>query len=122
MCGKIRPDQIRSRAFVGSALQEVKVPVVGISELGQNVSGYIARAEAGEPVIVTRHGRPIVAMLQLSGDRLEALTVAAAPRLVREAEEALEEFRAGGGRSLDELLGEAEEAVARESSAASSER
>jgi antitoxin (DNA-binding transcriptional repressor) of toxin-antitoxin stability system len=104
------------------ALEEVKVPVVGIAELGQNVSGYIARAEAGEPVIVTRHGRPIVAMLQLRGDRLEALTVAAAPRLVSEAAEALEEFRAGGGHSLDELLAETEEAAAGEASAASSER
>ncbi len=90
------------------------MPVVGIAELGQNVSSFIAKAEAGESVIVTRHGRPIVAMLPLQGERIEALTVAAAPQLVRDAAEALEEFRAGGGRPLDEALAEAEAAEAAE--------
>jgi prevent-host-death family protein len=34
-----------------------KVPV---HELKENLSAYLARAEAGESLVVTRHGRPVV--------------------------------------------------------------
>ena len=31
---------------------------ISIDELGQNLAAWLARAEAGETLIVTRHGRP----------------------------------------------------------------
>ncbi|MBL9078672.1 MAG: type II toxin-antitoxin system prevent-host-death family antitoxin [Planctomycetes bacterium] len=33
---------------------------VSIQELKRNLSAYLARAEAGEALVVTRHGRPVV--------------------------------------------------------------
>ncbi len=33
---------------------------VPVHELKQNLSAWLARAESGEPVIVTRHGKPLV--------------------------------------------------------------
>jgi prevent-host-death family protein len=33
---------------------------VSIQELKQNLSAYLARAEAGEALVVTRHGKPVV--------------------------------------------------------------
>jgi prevent-host-death family protein len=36
---------------------------VSIQELKQNLSAYLARAEAGESVVVTRHGRPAVRLV-----------------------------------------------------------
>jgi prevent-host-death family protein len=44
---------------------------VSIQELKQNLSAYLARAEAGESLIVTRHGRPLV-----------RITAATEPRVV----------------------------------------
>lgn len=32
---------------------------VPIQDLKQSLSAYIAEAEAGEPILITRHGRPI---------------------------------------------------------------
>ena len=80
------------------------MPVVGIREFGRKISEMIARVEAGEAVIITRHGRPTAAILPLAGDRVEALTVAAAPQLIKQASAAVEQHRAGEGRSLDDLL------------------
>lgn len=33
---------------------------VSIQDLKRNLSAYLARAEAGESLVVTRHGRPVV--------------------------------------------------------------
>lgn len=86
------------------------MPVVGIKDLGRNLSELIGRVEAGETLLITRHGKPTAAMLPISGDRLEALTLAAAPRLIKDATEALDELHSGSGATLDELLAEAEAA------------
>jgi prevent-host-death family protein len=86
------------------------MPVVGIREFSRTLSEVIARVEKGETVLLTRHGKPTAAILPIQGDRLEALTLAAAPKFVMEAAESVEELRAGGSSDLDELLAEAEAA------------
>lgn len=89
------------------------MPIIGIREFSGKVSKYIDGVErSGKPVIITRHGRPTVAMLRVDGDRLQALAVAAAPRLVEDLEQADADLAAGRSRSLDDLLAELDEEAA----------
>ncbi|MFM9018893.1 MAG: type II toxin-antitoxin system Phd/YefM family antitoxin [Actinomycetota bacterium] len=46
---------------------------VGIRALKQNASAVVARAAAGERVIITDNGSPVAQILPLSGDRLADL-------------------------------------------------
>ncbi len=46
---------------------------VGIRALKQNASAVVARAAAGERVIITDNGTPVAQILPLSGDRLADL-------------------------------------------------
>ncbi len=83
------------------------MPVVGVRELGRKVSKVIGTVErTGEPVIVTRHGKPTVAVLPLDAKRLEALTIAAAPKLAQDMARADEDLAAGRTKPLDEVLAE----------------
>jgi antitoxin YefM len=86
------------------------VPVIGVREFSSKISKYIGEVErSGEAVIVTRHGRPAVAMLPINAERLQALTVVAAPRLVSDLEQADADIAAGRSRSLDDLIAELDE-------------
>jgi prevent-host-death family protein len=86
------------------------MPVIGVREFSGKVSKYIDEVErSGKPVIITRHGRPAVAMLRVDVDRLQALTVAAAPRLIQDLEQANADLAAGRSRSLDDMLAELDE-------------
>jgi prevent-host-death family protein len=49
---------------------------VGIRALKQNASAVVARAAAGERVIVTDNGRPVAQILPLGTDRLQDLEAA----------------------------------------------
>jgi len=42
---------------------------VGVRELRDNLSRYLARVEAGEAVVVTDHGRAIARLTGLGGER-----------------------------------------------------
>ena len=46
---------------------------VGIRALKQNASAVVARAAAGERMIITDNGTPVAQILPLSGDRLADL-------------------------------------------------
>ncbi|MDP2273325.1 MAG: type II toxin-antitoxin system prevent-host-death family antitoxin [Archangium sp.] len=39
---------------------------VSVRKLKDNLSAYLRRVQAGEPVIVTDHGRPVAALVSLS--------------------------------------------------------
>lgn len=39
---------------------------VSIQDLKQNLSAYLARAESGEDLVVTRHGRPLVRIVAVT--------------------------------------------------------
>lgn len=49
---------------------------VGIRALKQNASAVVARASAGERVVITENGRPVAQMLPLGSDRLADLEAA----------------------------------------------
>jgi prevent-host-death family protein len=39
------------------------VPKVSVAEVKAHFSDWVKEAEAGEPVIITRHGKPVVALV-----------------------------------------------------------
>lgn len=81
--------------------------VVGIRELANGLSKYIEMVETtGEPLVITRHGKPIAAMQVLDQERLEALVLATAPQFVQDFERADRELAEGKTRSTDEVRAE----------------
>jgi prevent-host-death family protein len=46
---------------------------VGIRELKQNASAVVARAAAGEPLIITDRGRPVAQLVPLAESTFEAM-------------------------------------------------
>lgn len=81
--------------------------VVGIRELSRDTSRIVQEFErTGEPVIVTREGRPIGALVAVDQRRLEDLVLATAPEFVERRRRAEEEVRAGQTQSLRELAAE----------------
>ena len=44
------------------------LPVVGVRELRQNLSVYLARVKRGEAFAVTEHGRPVARLVPNVGD------------------------------------------------------
>jgi prevent-host-death family protein len=49
---------------------------VGIRELQQHASRVVARAAAGESIVVTDRGRPVARLVPLGGSGLDALVAA----------------------------------------------
>ena len=81
--------------------------VVGIRELSRDTSRIIQEFErTGEPVIVTREGRPIGALVTVDQHRLQELVLATAPEFVERRRLADEEVRTGQTQSLRELAAE----------------
>lgn len=80
---------------------------VGIRALKQNASAVIARAAAGERVIVTDNGRPVAQILPLGDDRLADLEAAG---LLRPATRSIAELGPppprGRRRALGDILAE----------------
>jgi prevent-host-death family protein len=60
------------------------VPIVGVRELSRHVSRLVADVESTrEPVVVTRHGRPIALVVPVDATALEDYVLAAAPEFVK---------------------------------------
>lgn len=62
---------------------------VGIRELKQNASAVVARAAAGEELVVTSRGRPVARLLPLGPSRVEELVSAGLARPSRLSFQAL---------------------------------
>ena len=81
--------------------------LVGIRALKQNASAVVARASAGERVIVTDNGTPVAQILPLGTDRLADLEAAG---LVRRAAHSMRDIGPprprGRRRALGDVLGE----------------
>jgi prevent-host-death family protein len=77
---------------------------VGIRALKQSASAVIARAAAGERVIVTDNGRPVAQILPLGDDRLADLETAG---LLRPASRSISELGPPPPRGRRRALGDA---------------
>lgn len=84
---------------------------VGIRALQQHASAVVARAAAGEEIVITDRGRPVAKLIPLRGRGLQALID---DGVVIPARRPLSEFPsplpAGDGPSLSEILAEMREA------------
>ncbi|MGI8759165.1 MAG: type II toxin-antitoxin system Phd/YefM family antitoxin [Acidimicrobiales bacterium] len=81
------------------------MPTVSIRELANNASGVIAAvADTGRPTVVTKHGRPVAAVVPIDQEELEDFVLANAPEFVAGRAEADADLAAEQTRSLGEVL------------------
>jgi hypothetical protein len=74
------------------ALEETELTVAQLAQLAQR-----------EPVILTRQGRPLVVIKNLSGRDWESIALANNPQFIRLIEEARRSYREKGGISIHDM-------------------
>jgi prevent-host-death family protein len=83
------------------------MPTISIRELGRRPSQVIDEVvRTGRPAIVTRHGRPVTALVALDPDELEDYVLARAPAFVRATRAADADLRGGRTRPAAEVFAE----------------
>jgi prevent-host-death family protein len=83
--------------------------VTGIREFARNVSRYVERVETtGRPLVLTRHGKPVAALIALEAGDLEGFILAHAPDLAASLGDANRELAAGESQPLEQTLAELE--------------
>ena len=86
------------------------MPTISIRDLGRRPSQVIDEVvRTGRPAIVTRHGRPVTALVALDPDELEDYVLAHAPEFVRATRAADADLLAGRARAADEVFSELEQ-------------
>lgn len=81
------------------------MPTVSIRELANSASSVIASvAETGRPTVVTKHGRPVAAVVPIDQEELEDFVLANAPEFVAGRHQADVDLAAGRTRALDKAL------------------
>ncbi|HEY3116149.1 MAG TPA: type II toxin-antitoxin system prevent-host-death family antitoxin [Chloroflexota bacterium] len=88
---------------------------IGIRKLARQTSQVVEQvASTGRPEIITRHGKPVAALVPIDESALEDWILANAPQFTRAMKEADAEIASGEhGRALDDVLAEIEEEPAR---------
>lgn len=76
--------------------------VVGIRELKAQAAALVVRAEGGEPIVVSRHGKPVAVMLPLDMD-VEEMLLANSSALAERRAKALVELERGEFIHVSEL-------------------
>jgi len=72
---------------------------IGIRDLSRNASQVIDRVSStGNPMIVTKHGRPVAALIAVDPDALEDFVLAAAPEYIAARRAADADLAAGRTR------------------------
>jgi prevent-host-death family protein len=85
------------------------MPIVGLRELSKKTSDVIELLEEdGEPVLITRHGKPIAALTALTEKDVAAYALAVLPDHIQRREDATRAIAEGDGIPSDELLAEVE--------------
>jgi prevent-host-death family protein len=84
------------------------MPFINVKGLHDRTSEVLRQAEAGEPVFITRFGKPIAVLREVTQDELEGLALLTHPTLRRELESARQDAAAGRVTPLANLIAEAE--------------
>lgn len=88
-------------------LEEQDMATISIRDLSRRPSQVVDEVvRTGRPAIITRHGRPVTAMVALDPDELEDYVLARAPEYVRSRRAADADLRAGRVRRADEIFAE----------------
>lgn len=83
------------------------MPTISIRDLGRRPSQVIDEVvRTGRPAIVTRHGKPVTAMVALDPDELDDFVLAHAPEYVRSTRAADADLRAGRARPAADVFAE----------------
>ncbi len=81
--------------------------VIGLRELSRRAGEIVKLVQkSGRPVVVTRHGRPAVALVEIDRDALEDLIVESVPEFTAGLKRADAELRQGKTRELADVLTE----------------
>ena len=81
--------------------------VIGIRELPRETGEIVERVRrTRRPVVVTKRGRPAVALVEIDRDALEDLVLATTPEFTKGLRRADEELRRGEARALSTVLAE----------------
>jgi prevent-host-death family protein len=83
--------------------------MTGIREFARNVSRYVERVETtGRPLVLTRHGKPVAALIAVEAENLEDFILAHAPDLAASLGDANRGLAAGESQPLEQTLAELE--------------
>ena len=83
---------------------------IGIRELARKASHIVKQVQStGRPELITRHGKPVAALIPIDESELEDWILSNAPEFVRAMRQADWEIARGErGRPLDDVLAEIE--------------
>jgi prevent-host-death family protein len=80
--------------------------LMGIRDFSRKVSGCIERVEeTGKPLVLTRHGRPVAALVPVNSDVFEEL-VLTTPGFIADLDAAKRDLADGETSTLDEAMAE----------------
>lgn len=83
------------------------MPHISIRELQRNAGGVVADvAASGRPAVVTKHGRPVAAVVPISEEDLEDWVLANAPQFAADRAAADDELAAGKTVSINSFAAE----------------
>ena len=82
------------------------MPFVNVRELHDRTAEILRDVKNGNPVFVTRYGKPIAVIRDLAEDDLEGLVMLSDPKLRKGLEEARADVAAGRVSDLDDLIAE----------------
>lgn len=86
------------------------MPTISIRDLARRPSRVVDDVvETGRPAIITRHGKPVGAVVPIDEDQLEDFVLANAPEYVASMDEADEDLVAGQTVSAEDLFEELEQ-------------
>ncbi len=78
---------------------------ISIRDLSRRPSQVVDEViRTGRPAIITRHGRPVTAMVALDPDQLEDFVLARAPAFARSIRDANADLRKGRTRRANEVF------------------
>jgi prevent-host-death family protein len=75
---------------------------VDIAEAKGSLSEYVREAEAG-PLVLTRRGRPVAAVVSIHGVDMESLSLSTNPEFIALVERSRASYKATGGVSLEDI-------------------
>ena len=84
------------------------MPFVNVRELHNRTAEILRKVKEGDPVFVTRYGKPIAIIRSLSEEDLEGIVMLSDPKLRKGLEEARDDVAAGRVFDLNALLSETE--------------
>lgn len=80
---------------------------VSVRDLGRRPSKVIDDVvRTGRPTIITKHGRPVTAMIPVDPDELEDYVLSRAPEFVRSMKAADADLHAGRTRAAEDVFAE----------------